>query len=120
MQTRNLREQILELLKSKHLLSASDIIDLLEKKGKSYNKTSVYRSLEQLHTDNIICRQFFNKDKAQYELSDDHHTHLVCQKCGTVNSTECHFVEPVLTNNFVINHHHVTLVGICEKCSKAA
>jgi Fe2+ or Zn2+ uptake regulation protein len=116
MSERNLKSQLIDLLKRHHLLSVSDILEKLKAEGKTYNKTSVYRSLETLLEEGLICRQYFNEAQALYELREDHHTHMVCDNCGKIESTECIYEEPKNNINFKIDHHHVTLVGKCQDC----
>lgn len=117
MSTRNLRAQLVSLLQQHHLLSVGDILQKLEAQGKTYNKTSVYRSLEQLLEEGVVCRQFFNEAQALYELREDHHTHLVCSTCGKIETIECDYHESSAVGDFVVDHHHVTLVGSCGQCA---
>ncbi len=116
MKERNLKKLILQLLEHRHLLSASEILIKLEKTSRKFNKTSVYRALEQLESDEVICRQYFHDTQAQYELRQDHHTHLVCRKCGDVEIASCDYDQPQQIQNFTIDHHHLTLIGVCANC----
>ncbi len=116
MRSNLLSDSIQDLLKKKHLLSANEIQEYFEKNGRSYNKTSVYRALDQLSADNTICRYDFNDHEAQYELRTDHHDHVVCEKCGKIEVADCQFVQPSMVKNFTLTHHHLTLFGICDEC----
>ncbi len=115
-QKRNLRATIQSLLEQHHLLTAGQIIELLQQKGTSYNKTSVYRMLEQLLSDSVLCRHFLTGKEAEYELRSHHHAHLVCNRCGTVSESECMMPEIPVVADFEVDHHHVTLVGTCGQC----
>jgi Fur family ferric uptake transcriptional regulator len=112
----NLKSTIEKMLQSKHLLSANEILELCKQQGQKYNKTSVYRALEQLVNTDVICRHHFSDDEAKYELREHHHAHLVCTNCGIVTSAECSYQEPKNSNGFVVDHHHITLFGICKSC----
>ena len=116
MSERNLKERILKLLQKHHLLSAAEIVQLLEKNGSSFNKTSVYRALDQLLEIELICRHHLQKDQAMYELRESHHSHLVCQTCGKIAMTECTVDQPSKVAGFTINHHHTTFFGQCDSC----
>jgi len=107
---------IVEILKQNHLLSVAEFLDVLKKDGKSYNKTSVYRALEQLISEDAVCQHHFSSSEASYELREHHHTHLVCKKCGKIQTAECHYHETPKVGNFLVEHHHVTLFGLCENC----
>lgn len=116
MSERNLKETIIALLKETHLLSVNGIIEKLAVQGKNYNKTSIYRALEQLERENIVCRHNLNESEAFFELFGDEHIHLVCTNCGKISSSEEHI--PTLKNveGFSVEHQHVTLLGKCKDC----
>lgn len=119
MAERNLKSSIISLLQEHHLLSTREILTTLEEKGKTYNKTSVYRSLEQLFSEGVVCRHYFTEAEALYELKEHHHAHVVCQKCGRVAVAECEYKQPQAVSGFTIDHHHLTLVGVCDICATA-
>jgi Fur family ferric uptake transcriptional regulator len=79
-------------------------------------KTSVYRALEQLETENAICRHHFNEDEAVFELSDHEHIHLVCNNCGKVTSSESNLTQSIALDGFTVEHQHITLIGKCQGC----
>lgn len=118
MAERNLKASILTLLHEHHLLSTKSILEHLEQEGRSYNKTSAYRALEQLHTEGVVCRHYFNDAEATYELKEHHHAHVVCQNCGKVAVAECNYTQPDKISGFTIDHHHLTLIGMCDSCLK--
>jgi Fe2+ or Zn2+ uptake regulation protein len=112
----SLKDNLVNLLKEKHLLSVADFLNLLKKQGKSYNKTSVYRALEQLLEAEVVCMHHFSAAEATYELREHHHAHLVCTNCGKVAAGECSYEEPTTVGLFKVNHHHTTLFGSCVDC----
>ena len=99
-----------------HLLSVADILEKLEQSGETYNKTSVYRSIDQLLEKGLVCQHYFTDDQAMYELREDHHTHLICKKCKKIQITECNYHHTKAPKGFKVDHHHVTLVGLCKNC----
>lgn len=114
-----LSDKIIHLLEKKHLLTVQEMLQQLEKNGTPYNKTSVYRSLEKLLTADKICRHDFSESESSYELHTHHHDHVVCTSCGVVESTHCKIKQPLLVPGFKIDHHHLTLFGLCTKCQAA-
>lgn len=116
MSERNLKTTIVTLFAHHHLLSAAQILDILKGEGKQYNKTSVYRALDQLTADGTLCKLFFTENEALYELQEHHHAHLVCRSCGAVSEAECEYDAPSSIGDFTVDHHHVTLIGLCAKC----
>lgn len=119
MSERNLKPVILEILHSHHLLSTKEVLDQLEVQGKKYNKTSAYRALEQLVNLNQICRHYIHNGEALYELREDHHAHLVCNTCGRVDIVACEYEQPSSIAGFRVEHHHLTLMGVCKKCQES-
>lgn len=115
---RNLKDTIISLLQTNHLLSANAILSQLEASGKSFNKTSVYRVLEQLLAEQQICKHHFTENEAQYELRSHHHAHLVCSECGAVKESTCRYKQPSRVGKFSIDHHHLTLIGTCGRCQR--
>lgn len=113
-----LAQKIEGLFADRHLLSASDIVRLLKKSADSYNKTSVYRALDQLLEKGILCQQYFTDGQALYELREDHHTHMVCKNCQKILVADCDYHPSQKIKNFTVEHHHVTLVGLCDDCNE--
>lgn len=116
MTEKSLKEIILNFLQNKHLLSANQILILLEKNGTAYNKTSVYRSLDQLEEQDLVCKHYFGEAEAYYELRDHHHTHLFCKNCGLIQIADCSFQQQTDLKDFKADHHHVTIIGLCKAC----
>lgn len=114
-----LSAHILSILENRHLLSAPDILGELEKNGIIVNKTSVYRALEKLTTDNLICKQTVAGETLVYELREAHHDHLVCEKCGKITKVPCLTNPPQDVGGFQVHHHHTTFFGLCHTCSHA-
>lgn len=113
-----LAQEITKLLQKHHLLSSRQMLEHLGQAGKKYNKTSVYRALETLENDGAICGHDFSGNEMLYELRDHHHDHLVCTHCGTVASAPCAFSTPDKVRGFLVDHHHVTLFGVCQDCQR--
>jgi len=107
--------QIITLLHTHHLLTAPQLVTKLHEQGRTVNKTSVYRALEKLENQGVICKQNLHDNDLVYELRQNHHDHLVCTTCGKITPTECH-VEVNTQENFAVNHHHLTVFGTCQEC----
>jgi Fe2+ or Zn2+ uptake regulation protein len=120
MPERNLKKLIVELLSEHHLLSAHQILEQLLAQKRHFNKTSVYRALDQLVETDQVCPQHFLEAETVYELRAHHHTHLVCERCGSVAAADCKFTEPKNIDGFQVTHHHVTLMGLCQSCATLA
>ncbi len=117
MKRRQLSDKILSMLADRHLLSALDLVRLVETDTTGYNKTSVYRALEKLLSTGQVCKHTFGGAEAVYELRDHHHDHLFCTHCGRITEAECQTTIPSEIKGFQVEHHHLTLYGLCYDCS---
>lgn len=110
------KQAIVTLLSRHHGLSASSLLDQLLLENHRVNKTTVYRALEKLLSDGVVCRQIFTDDTIVYELRTDHHDHTVCEICGKIGAIPCVVPSPSSQQGMTITHHHLTLYGVCEEC----
>lgn len=84
------------------------------------NKTTIYRTLENLLKENSIIEIDFGDGKKRYELNNNHHHHIVCKNCGKIEDIE--FNEKNLMNkvkqqtNFLIENHSIEFFGTCNSC----
>lgn len=109
------RQHITQILEEKHTLTGPEIVTELDERGQSVNKTSVYRAIEKMLTDGVLCRHSFSDTVVSYELRDHHHDHAVCEHCGKVQVVECSTHHPKIAG-FLVEHHHATYFGLCAKC----
>jgi Fe2+ or Zn2+ uptake regulation protein len=108
------------IFKTHHLLTVSQLLELVEQQtGVGYNKTSVYRALEKLVEQGTLCKHAFSADEATYELRHHHHDHLVCNQCGVIQSADCQLTIPSSIEDFQVDHHHLTMFGLCSACQKS-
>ncbi len=118
---------ILDLLSKKHNhLNSLQIYNEIRKQLPAVNQSTVYRSLDRLVKFGKVSVSDMGTGVSVYEkLLDEHHHHLVCQKCGVILTIEHQEVEN-LFNSLEINHHfkiitnHLVLFGICEQCQMIA
>lgn len=104
------------------------IPDVLE--GSGLPQSSAYRNLAVLEQAGAVHRIVTSADFARYELAEDlteHHHHLICSTCGTVEDfTAPPALERSLhkavtdiehTTGFAAEHHRLDLVGTCRRCA---
>lgn len=114
-----IRQAILDTLQRNHVLSAHQLVEKIKIQRPTINKTTVYRALEQLKEENIVCQQNFSGKESVYELLKHHHDHLSCMICGKIVTTTCNSLKmPKTIDGFTIDHHHLTYYGYCNDCKK--
>jgi Fur family transcriptional regulator, ferric uptake regulator len=93
-------------------------------------QSSVYRNLTVLERAHVARRVITGEDFARFELAEDlteHHHHLVCSQCGTVEDVTIsprleqsmeRALDGVATETgFTTVTHRFDLIGTCRKCA---
>ena len=118
-----LTQQILENASSP--VSVPDILEALRVLKITANKTTIYRELESLMYQGLITELDFGEGKKRYEIRDDHHHHLICTQCSSVEHIELDELEGLLTTtqakiakqmDFKVIEHKLELFGMCKGC----
>lgn len=105
-------------------ITAREIADLLRERGSGVGLASIYRALDLLDRLGLVQRFDVGEGVARYEAAlpgGDHHHHLVCDSCGTVEPFEDQALEDAIhglsdKTAFAIAAHDVTLRGECPTC----
>lgn len=113
--------QILEKANHPHL-SADDIYHLLIEAGHDVGLATVYRVLTQFESAGLVTRHNFEGGHSVFELDQgEHHDHLVCVKCGSVEEFVDHLIEQRQTAiaekaGYKMTDHALTIYGVCQEC----
>lgn len=132
MQYKNdLSESGIKLTKSRLAL-----LSLLEKEGKPLDaaqlsfmlkgkadQATVYRILDLLTKKGIILKLEFGEGKYRYELRKNHHHHLICHSCGSIEDIEGEYMANLETqirkdNGFIVKNHSLEFFGVCKVCQQ--
>ncbi len=79
----------------------------------------MFRALRQLERDGAIARIDLGDGKARFEVSGEHHEHVRCERCGTVEAVPGCLVEESVVERrtgFAVTGHQVLVAGICPRC----
>jgi Fur family transcriptional regulator, ferric uptake regulator len=96
-------------------------------KNRNYrvSRATVYNTLELLTACDLVKKQQFGKNLAQYEKSfgRKQHDHIICTNCGKVEEFCYPRVQEIKDSvtdffSYRITHHTLYLYGICQKCQK--
>lgn len=114
---------IIELLNNNHLhLKAIEIFDILKDTFTTLNKSTVYRALDRLVSNEKISVSDIGTGADVYEnLHNEFHHHLVCQKCNQVEMIDHQNVGDFFSTikneyNFEVKTNHLILFGVCQSC----
>lgn len=120
------RVKILKILESAdpHHMSAEDVYRRLVKIGEDVGLATVYRVLTQFEAAGLVKRHNFEGGHSIFEIDQgEHHDHLVCVNCGSVEE----FADDIIENcqveiakqsKFKMTDHNLTIYGICQGCGK--
>jgi len=108
-------------------VTAREVADVLRDRGSGVGVASIYRALDLLDRLSLVKRFDVGEGIARYEPahpSGDHHHHIVCDSCGTVESFEDDALEKAIGKlsdrvDFAVAAHDVTLHGECPACRAA-
>jgi Fur family transcriptional regulator, ferric uptake regulator len=118
------RLRILEILENAepHHMSAEAVYKMLLDSGEDVGLATVYRVLTQFEVAGLVKRHNFEGGYSVFEIDQgEHHDHLVCVKCGSVEE----FVDEEIENRqaaiamaaqFKMTDHNLTIYGICKNC----
>jgi Fur family ferric uptake transcriptional regulator len=115
------RQAVLRVLSSRPL-GVKEIDEVLGKKNVEINVVTIYRVLELLASLGLVNKTQFEGKEAKYEFAypDNHHHHLVCEKCGSSEDIcldEKKLIQQVeRQSDFKLVRHNLEFFGICKKC----
>ena len=113
--------QILESAESRHM-SAEDVYKALRDADEDVGLATVYRVLTQFETAGLVMRHHFEGGHSVFEMmTDDHHDHIVCTKCGLVEEFYDEVIEAqqekaAEKHGFTISDHSLYIYGLCTNC----
>jgi len=122
------RNAVVDLLaRQECALTAQEIDERLRAAGRAVGRASVYRVLELLCELRLVQRLEIGQGIARYERVEpdgDHHHHLVCDSCGTIEPFEDPTLEQAIAQvsqrlAFAVDEHDVVLHGACSDCRSA-
>lgn len=124
--TANRRALVDALVDAEAPLTIRQILDVCD----DVPQSSAYRNLALLERAGVVHRIITTDEFSRYELTeeltDDHHHHLICSRCGAVTDfsvppdleqhLETALDEVAGETGFETEHHRFDLVGRCANC----
>ena len=113
--------QILEATDSRHM-SAEDVYKALRDADEDVGLATVYRVLTQFETAGLVMRHHFEGGHSVFEMmTEDHHDHIVCTKCGKVEEFYDEVIEAqqkkqAEKKGYTISDHSLYIYGLCAGC----
>ena len=80
------------------------------------NKTTLYRTLDQLVTCGIVYQTHFRDGRSYFELQKKHHHHIICTECGHTEAIEQCVPQPKSKTFASVTSHMLEFFGRCTSC----
>lgn len=85
------------------------------------NLSTIYRNLESLLNEGKIRKVELGADRSFYELVGEHHHHIVCIGCGSIEDIQLNEEELIANikkqTKFNISDHLFEFFGLCKSCN---
>jgi Fur family ferric uptake transcriptional regulator len=106
------RQLVLEAVERLRHGTPEEILAEVQRTASGVNLSTIYRNLEVLEEVGLVTHAHIGHGAPTYHAVDDHvHIHLVCDRCGKVESIDASIAE------FVTDISHVALHGLCADCA---
>ena len=118
-------KKVLEIMEAAHKpISVPELQTKLSDLGFTPNKTTLYRMLEKLETEDVVQSLLLDPKVIYYEFKTHHHHHFRCDSCDEIQcitdpdlESKIHALEDKLASKgLTINDHHFSLSGKCTAC----
>jgi Fur family ferric uptake transcriptional regulator len=116
------REVILDAFLAAHgHITSEELYQRVRDAAPSIGFTTVYRTMKLLCEAGLAQERHFDDGVTRYEITHEHHDHLVCLRCGRIIEFECRMIEATQERiaaeyNFRLLRHRHELYGHCERC----
>jgi Fur family ferric uptake transcriptional regulator len=120
------RTAIIELLDEQRCaLSAAEIEEQLQRRGREASRASIYRVMEELESIGLLARVEVGQGTTRFEPargSAGHHHHLVCERCGRLEPFSDDGLELAIERvserlALEVSEHEIVLRGACRSCA---
>jgi Fe2+ or Zn2+ uptake regulation protein len=108
------------LVTGRHLASCQQVWRRASRRTAALGLVTAYRILERMH-DRGLVEQVDIRGVAVFGLSDRHHEHTICQRCGTIEATDRCLLDSIAGtrlrgSGFLVQGHRLDLLGVCQAC----
>jgi Fur family ferric uptake transcriptional regulator len=116
------RAIVTALVDAKAHVTADELAATVQGQLPDVHLSTIYRTLERLEELGFIEHVHLGHGRAIYQLADDRHHHLVCDRCGWVTGVPADLLDEVAANvkkryDFVLDPSHFSLGGFCRECA---
>jgi Fur family ferric uptake transcriptional regulator len=105
-----------------HHISAEQLYAEVKKINPHVGYATIYRTLRLLKECELVSERHFDDGQARYEVvSERHHDHFICERCGRIIEFENEGLERLQESiarelKATLTRHKMELYGLCSDC----
>ena len=109
----------------KHLWSIDELHEAVVQSLGGADYSTVFRAVTGMEKEGAIKRIDLGDGKVHYEMSEDHHEHIRCERCGRVEEVPVCVLDDASAQvhnltGFKVTSHRVVFGGLCRECGASA
>lgn len=116
------RLAILELIDLYGHINIDKLYEEVKKKFNSISLATIYKNINAMTNNMLLFEVKLPNEKSVYEIVKEKHSHLLCNRCGSVVDIEVDIdsMEDSISKqyNFEIEQSDLVLSGVCCNCKK--
>src|SRR5271156_6224635 len=103
-------------------ISAEELYTQVKRINPHVGYATIYRTLRLLKECELVSERHFDEGQARYEaISDHHHDHFICERCGKIIEFENEGIERLQQAvarqiGALLTRHKMELYGLCAEC----
>jgi Fe2+ or Zn2+ uptake regulation protein len=106
----------------RHAWSIDELLASVRSSLGSADYSSVFRAVSQFERDGVLDKIDLGDGKARFEVREDHHEHIRCERCGRVAEVPGCVLDDATAQvrsltGFKVTSHRVVFGGVCRECS---
>ncbi|TMD11963.1 MAG: transcriptional repressor [Chloroflexi bacterium] len=108
----------------RHAWSIDELLASVRSSLGSADYSSVFRALSVFEREGMLDRIDLGDGRARFEIREDHHEHIRCERCGRVEEVPVCVLDDASAQvhsltGFKVTSHRVVFGGLCRECAGA-
>jgi len=108
----------------RHAWSIDELLASVRSSLGSADYSSVFRALSVFEREGMLDRIDLADGRARFEIREDHHEHIRCERCGRVEEVPVCVLDDASAQvhsltGFKVTSHRVVFGGLCRECAGA-
>ena len=109
----------------RHAWSIDELFQAARSSLGSADYSSVFRAVNVLERHGVVDKIDLGDGRARFELREDHHEHIRCERCGRVAEVPGCVLDDATTQvhsltGFKVTSHQVVFGGVCHECAASS